>query len=750
LLPQLGGKSKQSPAVRRYSPGEDEGLADAYQTTVGNPALAPSASDAFRLSEEPPPKGIGVLLRRALAYLTLVPGNVSFWTDSKSRGEVSAPSFGERAIGRDAFGINIAPGVDRAADDYVVERLRDIGVCRVRIDYGYGPESREHAARLIHRIADEGFSVLLHLVPPMSEAIRAGQADADERWAAFVRESLEKFRGSIEAVEVLSTPNRFTWAGFTMTGFVRWIRIGARICSEAGVAWFGPNVTDFSPIYNAGLLHRMRAAKAIPAAHTNNLFVDRAGEPENFDSKVLSRGPGHLHLDLVGKARVLAAIGAHFGAPTTISTYAYWTLDVKSRSKARYVDEETFAAYLVRYMVLATSCGALSRVYWGQMVSFAKGLVDDGSGIKPETPTVHHQWLLHGRVADYRVRPGAFAYGNLMRWIGEGVRLLRRLPSAPGTYALEYLREADGRRFLIAWTRDGMVDDIGRLVADPSVVDSAFDMIGRPVEENPLAIGPRPRFFGLSAAPSPTLSLAHEWGPLARLRTVPCEGRSWKAIAEGTRRGLVREDAAASLRAILDGADSDLYRLVAFEGDDAAARATRLFSSASELRDAGIPCEPVVAVVEESPRKAVLVVERVPGAVELPRFLAEITRRNDAEREVGMRALRLLVRLVSKLHKARMLHGGLNGDAVMVAADDHRDPRTAKILLRADATARLRVTRRAGGLRQLIDISRLDAGGPWRMDFIRCWRRKGSVRTRWAIHAMRAHRRLRILFGAGK
>lgn len=703
---------------------------------------AVSQSHAFRLKEEPPPRGAGVLLRRILGYFILVPGNVSFWGTTRARVDLLPQPFAERRVGPDAFGINIAPGANREADDYVVARLKELGVQHVRLDYGYFRESTENAPRLLERLLDEGFSVLLHLVPPMADAIRAGSADVDARWEKFVRDALERFGRRVEAVEILSTPNRFTWAGFTMPGYVRWTQIAARLCRENGISWFGPNVTDFSPLYNAGLLHRLRAKHALPDAHTNNLFVDRAGEPENPDSKVLSRGPGHMHLDLVGKARTLEAIGQHFGIGRTISTYAYWTLRVKSGNKPRYVTEEAFADYLVRYLVLATTCGALSRAYWGQMVSYAKGLIDDGSGVKPETPTVHHQWMLHGRLEEYRIRPGFHALANLLRWIGAGARFMRRIPTAPGTYAMEFRRESDGQQFLVAWTRDGMVDDLDAIVGPAATVRQVADVLGMECAGAGHSVGSSPRFVLFDGKASDQV---REWGRLANLRTVPCSGHSWRAVSEGMLRGLVRDDCVGRLRAILDGAESELFRVVRFSGSSAVSSAARLFTSASSLREHGIPCEPVVAVVEESPGHAAFVIECIPGAVDLPRFLAGLIRRHEDERTVGERALRLVVRRVAAVHRARMVHGDLRADNFVALAGDHRDWRSVRVVLKADAGASIHTSRRAGGLSFLLDVSRFDPGAEWRMEFIRCWRRKGSVRTRWAIVALRVHRWLRGL-----
>ena len=91
----------------------------------------------------------------------------------------------QHRVPRDYFGVNVAPGEDSDTDDYIVARLRELGLDRVRMDFSYesfdGP-----AQRLLDRLLDEQIEVMLDLLPPLTEAaftpgaVVAARADSVE------------------------------------------------------------------------------------------------------------------------------------------------------------------------------------------------------------------------------------------------------------------------------------------------------------------------------------------------------------------------------------------------------------------------------------------------------------------------------------------------------------------------------------------------------------------------------------------
>ena len=125
---------------------------------------------------------------------------------------LSARPLARFRVDRGFFGVNVATGDDPALDDYIVARLRELGLTRVRLDLSY--ESLDApATRLMDRLLDEGFDVLPDLLPPRDEALRLTEAPAAERWREFLQQVFERYGKRVSHFEIGTTPNRGKWSG---------------------------------------------------------------------------------------------------------------------------------------------------------------------------------------------------------------------------------------------------------------------------------------------------------------------------------------------------------------------------------------------------------------------------------------------------------------------------------------------------------------------------------------------------------
>jgi len=360
------------------------------------------------------------------------------------------------------FGMNVCPSPQPEGDGIILDALRELGVGAVRMDYAERAD-RVPARRLLEKLLAGGHAVTLHLVQDAQDASEMADAGrAADAWRAFVRDILAEYGDALEAIEVGSTPNRHSWSGYTLFDYAA----AAAMAREEREAWarggrggdaapllLGPNISDFAPYFTIGQLAECYRRGVRFDAMTDNLFIDRVGEPEAWDPHVLGqRLKGWARMDLARKQRILSAIARRYGSERTWCTYSHYTLNF-GIERRRYVSVEQYADYMVRQHLVTAAAGAFERLYWGTLVSHHKGLIDEGLGVRPYPPFVHHRFAINAPPDKWRRRePFIRSYATMTEWL-TGARLVRRFEPSPVATVLEF--EKEGRRIGVGWTRDG-------------------------------------------------------------------------------------------------------------------------------------------------------------------------------------------------------------------------------------------------------------------------------------------------------
>ncbi|RLQ21480.1 hypothetical protein DWB85_12000 [Seongchinamella sediminis] len=402
-------------------------------------------------------------------------------------------------IDRDFFAVNVAPGDDPASDDYILERLAELGIHQVRMDFSYG-SAQGPAARLLQRLLAAEVEVLLDLLPPLAQAqILADDVDAQQQWQRFVDATLRDYAGKVALFEIGNTPNRGKWSGFSSRGFLLANYLAHQVAKNYSVRLVGPNVSDFEPLYNATYLGLLRRLGASPEVHSDNLFVERVLEPEAYDHRVLgwlARGP--LQLNLVKKARILQALGRNAGAPELLCTYTCWTIKRLQRRSAW--PEQKRVDYLVRYLALAAASGALRRVYWGPLICSRDGLIDDGANDYPLVDQVSFYQRIRGDAANFAPTPAFSALATTVSRLA-GARCLSAEHDPEGVSVFHYRGPRD-QHFLLAWTRDGQSWPLQALLPAELLTSARFsDASGQPMDK-PVVINEHPLYIDLEEPPS--------------------------------------------------------------------------------------------------------------------------------------------------------------------------------------------------------------------------------------------------------
>lgn len=360
----------------------------------------------------------------------------------------------------DFAGVGVAAAEAADCNAWKVDTIEALGIRNVRLDITYG-DLNGVAAGLLETLIAHDIKVLLHLVQPVEAARRMTQADAQAAWHDFLEAVLDRFGAGVSAVEIGSTINRRRWAGYDAEGFFAAWNIAHEQVRRRGLVLAGPNVTDFEPLYNIGILDRLARAGQLPDIHTNNLFSERVIEPERFDSRILRYAwTTVLKMNLIKKARLLRKITSDFGVAEFVSPSAFWTLPRILRFLPD--TEQKQADYLARYFVLCAASGAMRHAFWGPLVCAREGLVDDASGSYPELERVTHYSGSSGNPADYRRRPAFDALQAFQRFI-PGSRYEGTLHTGGGLEVHAF--RAAGRYFHVAWTINAHAVPLRRLYA---------------------------------------------------------------------------------------------------------------------------------------------------------------------------------------------------------------------------------------------------------------------------------------------
>lgn len=333
------------------------------------------------------------------------------------------PPAGHR-VPADFCGVGVATNPYPATDDAILAALSDLGVKQVRLDFTYG-DLDNHVARFLERLLTEGFRVMLHVLQPFDAARAMPSHAAETQWRDFLVATLDRFGDRVEIIELCSTINRKRWAGYSLEGFLSAWRIGHEEVRQRNLVLAGPSITDFEPPWTVGILDMLAREGLLPDIHTDNLFAERATEPERWDQKLLGpRLAPLLRFNLVKKARLLARLGARAGAPRMMSPAAFWTLPRIERMLPD--SEQKQADYLARYMLLCAASGALERACWGPLVCHREGLVDDGDHLYPKLERITHYVNVDGSASDFRRRP-AFAALSAFNRLIPGTEYLGKL-----------------------------------------------------------------------------------------------------------------------------------------------------------------------------------------------------------------------------------------------------------------------------------------------------------------------------------
>ncbi len=376
------------------------------------------------------------------------------------------PEFSEHQIDSHFFGLNVAPSTSSEGDDHIIKNLLEMGVQSARVDYGY-ESNKVHIERFLNKLIEHKIDIMLHLVQSKEQAGRMNEKVIQDEWRNFLEDVMSRFSPVIKNYEIGSVPNRKNWSGYTIPDYITSLKIASEVAKKYGINIFAPNIQDFEPFWQVAIFEAIKDEGINIQGSTDNLFVDRAIQPEFYDEHVLGRWlKNSARMDLLNKSRFLDSISEKYGIKTFISSFTQWNLDVPApfynSSKERLANVEDYADYLVRYYVLSAAGGYTDRVYWGHYASYKEGILDDSyNPEKEDAPEVHHKFIYQGDPRIYKTRPAYNAYKTMTGFLSNS-RFVKNLSdiyhlSPPdedrdkeGVFIFEF--EKDNQKIYVGWT----------------------------------------------------------------------------------------------------------------------------------------------------------------------------------------------------------------------------------------------------------------------------------------------------------
>lgn len=340
-------------------------------------------------------------------------------------------AFARQILMKERIGLAIEPSDETL--DAEMGALQSLGAIPILIRFyaHAGPEGWEQAMTLARRVHERGHPVTAAFVQSR-DAIRDPST-----WDSMLQLVLDRLHPFLDWVEIGHAVNRVKWGAWSHRERMRILSPLPRLREKyPGIRFMGPAAIDFEIPYPVSTLRGLPEGSWLDAM-SHHLYVDRRGAPEN------RQGP----FDTLRKCAMTLAAGASSSRCSggLIVSEVNWPLTgtgVYSPVVSPYdtpgprkndpgVDEETYADYMIRYLLITICSGLVERVYWWRLVARGYGLIDDTE------------------IHSLRPRP---AFHMLQRFLTEvGDATFERYESAPPDVHLYFFLLEDGRSCVVAY-----------------------------------------------------------------------------------------------------------------------------------------------------------------------------------------------------------------------------------------------------------------------------------------------------------
>ncbi len=376
------------------------------------------------------------------------------------------------------LGVSLAPAEETFEDELALLNRLNIGSVLVRVCHHESAKQLAYQMELIKRLSAAGHDICLALVQDREAILHSAH------WEKFVLDVLANVGTHIRSMEFGHAINRVKWGIWDFHELRKLYKPLPRIKSMyPGLEIIGPATIDFEYAFMLSALRDW--PKEVPlGAVSHHLYVDRRGAPENLqsgfnliDKCVLAKAIAQHHDSDNSKVIIsevnwpIAGTGKH--SPVTVP-FDYRNLPEISIDESG-VDEQLYASYMIRYLVLSLCSGTVERIYWWRLVARGYGLAN----------------LTDTR--EIRLRPGFTAFQHFQTLLGQATFVSADIPeqkgSRHGLYRFWFESE-EGEKITVCWSHGAELP----LCSDMSY-QSAENVFGATLDQTPHELSGSPVYF---------------------------------------------------------------------------------------------------------------------------------------------------------------------------------------------------------------------------------------------------------------
>ncbi|MCS6772110.1 MAG: lipopolysaccharide kinase InaA family protein [Kiritimatiellae bacterium] len=353
---------------------------------------------------------------------------------AKAFSDLASRAFGSRRRMESIWGIAVEPRPESWEEERQwLQQMPGLPVL-IRVYRHKGQDHWRFVCEAGRRLAQDGFSVSYSLCQD-----RAAVRDP-ALWREMCDFVVDRSAEFAEALEIGHAINRVKWGLWHIREYAQLAAAAALSARRVPrLALMGPACIDFE-FHQAAAFLKVLPEELRLDAFSHHLYVDRRGSPE-------TRQLGFSTVEKFALARAVAAASGRCGERVVVSEVNWPLADAGEYSPVGCpylypgqslgrpaVDENTYARYMLRYLLQAACSGLVDRVYWWRLVARGYGLVDDLSN-------------------PWRPRPAYFAWRRLLEML-EGAEFVRNIEVGKGAY-LHQFRRRDGECVAVGYSWEG-------------------------------------------------------------------------------------------------------------------------------------------------------------------------------------------------------------------------------------------------------------------------------------------------------